>query len=141
MELLALIVLPWVALAVTFDHDNEWKTNVNQWPPIGTDVDTVHLYNNLLGNSGIPVDYFDGLPLVNLIYLMNNELDDQDVPDFCFSGVGNSLIELSLGNNDLTEIRTNQFKGLHVLQILKLHANDIHTIQIGKLSSMRIRYA
>ena len=139
MELFTLIVLPCVTLAETFMHNGQAITNVDQLPAIGTGVDTVRLESNNLGasNPGIPADYFQGLPLLHTIKLYDNNLDDQDVPDFCFSGVGDSLIELSLGDNLLTEIRTDQFKGLHVLEKLYLQANDIHTIQLGKPSSMR----
>ena len=135
MELLPLAVMPCLTFAVTFMHNGQGITNVNQLPAIGTDVDKVRLENNNLGASGIPAAYFQGLPLLHTIFLYNNNLQDQDVPDFCFSGVGDSLIELSLGDNLLTEIRTDQFKGLHVLQKLALQANDIHTIQLGKRST------
>ena len=135
MELLALIVMPCVTLAVIFDEDIQGHTDISQLS-IGANVDTIHLHDNNLGVSGIPADFFEGLPLVHTIWLMNNNLDDLDIPDFCFDGVGDSLLDLSLGNNHLTEIRKDQFKGLHVLEQLKLHANDIHTIQIGEHSSM-----
>ena len=66
--------------------------------------------------------------------LYDNILENNDIPDFCFSGIASSLTDLQLHGNLLTEIRRDQFSGLNLLEFLYLGNNQIILIESGKPS-------
>ncbi len=94
----------------------------------------VKLKGNSLGTTGIPHDYFQALPLLNYVDLENNGISS--LPDFVFSGIGNSLTYLRLYQNQLTIIEKNTLSGLAVLQTLDLQYNSLHTISIGAFNDL-----
>ena len=133
MEMFILVVLPGVvsAGAETFYHHQQDTTDITTLS-IPSTKEIAELYSNKFGVAGIPATFFQNLPLLWKISMFNNELDDLDVPDFCFAGVESSLKELLLQMNLLAVIRRDQFSGLHLLEKLYLQDNGIHTIESGK---------
>ncbi len=78
------------------------------------------------------------MPNLELLSLVANNLDPDDLPNGCFSGVGSSLRTLNLPDNALTEIRSNLLSGLANLEILDLAMNSMTNIQSGKLTLSHI---
>ena len=130
MKIWTLLLLPGVALAVSFYHTSQGTTDITTIV-IPSNADWILLNDNNLGVSGIPSNYFQNLPLLYNVWLSTNNLDDGDLPDHCFAGIGASLGILALPYNMLTVIRRNQFSGLAILEALNLQYNLIHTIQTG----------
>ncbi len=135
MNILTLVTLPGVALSVTFDQSSQGITDIST-VVIPADADFVDFKYNNIGQVGIPANYFQNLPLLWRLFLYNNQIDDGDLPDYCFAGIGSSLTVLYLHMNLLTVIRRNQFNGLPNLQELAL-GNQIHAIESGMLCDSR----
>ena len=134
MEMFILVVLPGMvsASAVTFSHSNQGTSDITTVTIEPSNVEEATLNNNEFGVAGIPATFFQNFPDLKKLSLAINQLDDLDVPDFCFAGVGSSLTELGLSTNLLHVIRRDQLSGLHLLEKLSLTGNEIHTIEAGK---------
>ncbi len=134
--MLILVLLPEVVLAqITFSHTNNPATTDITTITITnpSNVEVVYLSGNSIGlTAGIPASYFPNLPAITKIYLQNNELNSNGIADFCFQGVGSTLLELKLQQNPLEVVTSNMLKGLFVLHSLDLDRSQIHTIEIGR---------
>ncbi len=139
MDILSLLLLPGVALAVEiFTHEHQTTTDITTLS-MPANVTEAYFSRNHFGVAGIPASYFQNFPFLLKIWLPQNQLDDLDIPDFCFAGVGSSLDMLYLAGNLLTVIRKNQFNGLHQLHRLYLRDNRIHSVEAGKNNSTLLR--
>ena len=123
-----------LTFAVTFIHSNQGTTNISEVIMPGN-VDKADLRGNSFGIVGIPADYFTNFPLLARVWLQNNLLNDSSIPDYCFTGIGNILLVLKMGDNLLTRIRRHQLSGLSVLDKLELDNNSIHTIEQGNVNT------
>ena len=128
------LVTVQLIFAVDFTHSNQGTTNISEVVMPGN-VDQADLRGNSFGILGIPSDYFVNFPQLARLWLQDNLLNDSSIPDYCFTGIGNILIVLKMGDNLLTRIRRHQFSGLSVLDQLQLNKNSIHTIEQGNVNT------
>ncbi len=116
-----------------FSHQGTQDTDITSIAmPLDTEV--AFITSNKLGDhpSGIPVNYFNSFTHLRQLYLTHNNLDENDLPGGVFSGIGGTLMTLSLSINSLTVIRSNLLTGLSSLKILDVNSNQIATIELGK---------
>ena len=132
---LILLLLPGAALGTTFSHHGQGSVDIAS---IGMPASTTraNIYGNNFGDNpgGIPLTFFAGFPHMEWLYLYQNNLDDADLQDCVFSSLGGTLTYLHLAQNDLTIIRANLLKGLHLLEDLRIDRNEITTIESGTKS-------
>ncbi len=133
MEICTFFLLPTIVMGTTFTlHNGSPDITAIGMP---SDTTIANIDDNTFGSSGgIPLNFLTSANFPNLykIDLDSNQLYDNHIPDFAFSGIGSTLTWLDLWENELTVIRTNQFKGLAILDFLELDNNHITTIQSGQ---------
>ncbi len=133
MEVYAFLLLPTVVLGTTFTLQNGSPDITAIGMPSSTTI--ANIDDNTFGSTGgIPLNFLISANFPNLYHidLDSNHLYDNHIPDFAFSGIGSTLTWLDLWENELTVIRTNQFKGLFILDFLELDRNHITQIEMGK---------